>query len=63
MSLAIIGLPAAVTFMSFDLALVLVNRFYVKKGRQPVYETQPVYDKEGNLVPVLTAQQRALGTY
>ena len=33
---------------------------FVKKGRQPVYETQPVYDKEGNLVPVLTRSNEPL---
>ena len=33
---------------------------YVKKGRQPVYEEQPVYDKEGNLVPVRTRSNEPL---
>ncbi|MGV0033971.1 MAG: RIP metalloprotease RseP [Candidatus Azotimanducaceae bacterium WSBS_2022_MAG_OTU7] len=33
---------------------------YVKKGRQPVYEDQPVYDKEGNLVPVRTRSNEFL---
>ncbi|MBT3833627.1 MAG: RIP metalloprotease RseP [Gammaproteobacteria bacterium] len=33
---------------------------YMKKGRQPVYEEQPVYDKEGNLVPVRTRSNEPL---
>ena len=33
---------------------------YVKKGRQPVYEEQPTYDKEGNLVPVRTRSNEPL---
>ena len=33
---------------------------YVKKGRQPVYGEQPVYDREGNLVPVLTRSNETL---
>ena len=33
---------------------------YVKKGRQPVYEEQPLYDKEGNLVPVRTRSNEPL---
>ena len=33
---------------------------YVKKGRQPVYEEQPVVDKEGNLVPVRTRSNEPL---
>ena len=33
---------------------------YVKKARQPVYEEQPVYDKEGNLVPVRTRSNEPL---
>jgi regulator of sigma E protease len=33
---------------------------YVKKGRQPVYGEQPVYDREGNLVPVFTRSNQSL---
>ena len=33
---------------------------YVKKGRQPVYGEEPVYDKEGNLVPVRTRSNETL---
>ena len=33
---------------------------YVKKGRQPVYEEQPTYDKEGNLVPERTRSNEPL---
>jgi len=33
---------------------------YTKKGRQPVYGEQPVYDKEGNLVPVRTGSNETL---
>lgn len=33
---------------------------YVKQGRQPDYEQQPVYDKEGNLLPVLTRSNEPL---
>ena len=33
---------------------------YVKKGREPVYEEQPLYDKEGNLVPVRTRSNEPL---
>ena len=33
---------------------------YVKKGRQPVYVESPVYDKEGNLVPVRTRSNETL---
>ena len=33
---------------------------YMKKGRQPVYEEQPVYDQEGNLVPVRTRSNEPL---
>lgn len=33
---------------------------FVKKGRQPVYQEQPVYDKEGHLVPVLTRSNEVL---
>ncbi len=33
---------------------------FVMKGRPPVYEEQPVYDKEGNLVPVRTRSNEPL---
>lgn len=33
---------------------------YVKAGRQPVYEERPVYDEEGNLIPVRTRSNEPL---
>ena len=33
---------------------------YVKKGRQPAYEEQPLYDQEGNLVQVRTRSNEPL---